>query len=309
MEHIGGSYPIRVLDVDDVPKLKLVPRTVFVGPILDALIKEDAETWKALPTPVQYSAARETAKALVPKRALSAVKYAIFSHRWLTGGEKEVVFSDLSQPRLAHGPGRKKLMSFCRTAKDLGFKYVWCDTACIDKSSSSELEESIRSMFKWYWNASICIVYLSDTKFIDRMANPLEPWFTRGWTLQELISPRAIKFYDKDWEPLDRSGGDNDKRRPIEGKSSIDIIDEGIPSDELERLEASSLWKMVSQCSGISVKKLVTFKPGVRHVREVLSWMANRHTTRVEDMAYSLIGVFDINLSTTYGEDDRAFYR
>lgn len=156
----------------------------------------------------------------------------------------------------------------------MGYEYVWIDTCCIDKTSSAELSEAINSMFAWYQEAKVCYAYLFDVP--DR---PLKAsrWFTRGWTLQELIAPREVIFYDGNWRNL----GDR-----------------------------TSLGPRISQCTRIpesilsGEKDLDTFSTAQR-----MSWAAERQTTRVEDRAYCLMGLFGVNMPLIYGEREAAFIR
>lgn len=124
-------------------------------------------------------------------------KYAILSHTW---GQNEVVLADYEQRihrkrKKAAVDAVKKIRDWCRRAAEDGHSYAWIDTCCIDKKRSAELSEAINSMYTWYQNAQICYVYFSDvfkrsswaaTRTSIRQAR----WFTRGWTLQELLAPR-----------------------------------------------------------------------------------------------------------------------
>jgi hypothetical protein len=118
------------------------------------------------------------------------VKYAILSHRWLDEGEP--TYEEMKAGTVA-GPGREKLEGFCRKAKEYNVEFAWSNTCCIDKSSSTELDESIRSMFLWYENSHICIVHLAQSETIEDITN--DEWTKRGWTLQELLAPHKIKFF------------------------------------------------------------------------------------------------------------------
>ncbi|KAF9236122.1 hypothetical protein BU15DRAFT_50492, partial [Melanogaster broomeanus] len=187
--------------------------------------------------------------------------------------------------RFPDGPGFQKLLRFCEKAKsDYGCVYVWSDTCCIDKTSSAELEEAIRSMFRWYRNAEVCIVYLAESYTMEDFDS--EPWFTRGWTLQELLAPLVVRFYNKDWEPL----------CPHWLKSSNDKQNTEM-QDAIERV------------TRIPRKELEQFRPGCGRVYEKMVWASKRQTTRVEDIAYSLIGIFDVSMPIAYGEGMWAFYR
>lgn len=209
--------------------------------------------------------------------------YVILSHTWQ---DEEVLFADVQNETADRKAGFQKIKACCEKASLDGFAWAWVDTCCIDKSSSSELSEAINSMYNWYSNAVICYAYLIDVL----AAAPLSPtventkirlltdsrWFTRGWTLQELIAPSAVEFYDSEW---------ND----IGTKSSLAseiALRTGIPSRILRGAPLSS-------CV----------------VAEKMSWAASRETTRIEDTAYCLMGLFSVNMPLLYGEGMRAFRR
>jgi len=207
-------------------------------------------------------------------------QYAILSHTWGAEGE-EVTFKDLVE-----GTGKSKAgcakIHFCakQAAKD-GLRYFWVDTCCIDKSSSMELSEAINSMFRWYHNAAKCYVYLSDVSIDGSVESNLSSqqrwkpafkksrWFTRGWTLQELIAPTSIDFFSMEGERL---------------------------SDKI------SLAQEIHEITGISVQALQGNPLSRFSVKERMSWAARRETKREEDAAYSLLGIFDIHMPLIYGE-------
>ncbi|KAG0694766.1 hypothetical protein DFH29DRAFT_307286 [Suillus ampliporus] len=208
------------------------------------------------------------------------LEYANFSHRWLREGEP--TFQDISEGRECGGGGFHKLSRFCEKARELGYRLAWSDTCCIDKTSSTELDEAIRSMFRWYRNAAICIVHLADSLDVQQMNDDV--WFTRGWTLQELLASLSIKFFNKEWEPLCRTGLPNDKH---------DV----------------QLMNGISKITSIPVEDLQHFSPGPTQIRKRMTWASKRTTTRVEDAAYSLVGIFDVSMPTAYGEGEWAFHR
>ncbi|KIJ67991.1 hypothetical protein HYDPIDRAFT_107551 [Hydnomerulius pinastri MD-312] len=228
----------------------------------------------------------------------SRIQYAILSHRW---GRKEPSFGDMAsganittsltgwvrkkKMTIVDGPGFQKLLRFCEKASiDYGCTYVWSDTCCIDKSSSAELEEAIRSMFRWYRNAEVCIAYLAESSTMEDFET--EPWFTRGWTLQELLAPSRMRFYNKDWEPFCPHWliGSNDKQN-------------------------TEMQNAISRVTKIPSKDIKYFQPGCRRVYDKMVWASKRRTTRIEDIAYALIGIFDISMPIAYGEGTWAFYR
>ncbi|KAH7418866.1 NACHT domain-containing protein [Cadophora sp. MPI-SDFR-AT-0126] len=212
-------------------------------------------------------------------------EYAILSHRW---GTEEATFEDLQK-----GIGRKKAgyekIRFCgEQARGDGLKYFWVDTCCIDKSSSTELAEALNSMFRWYRNAARCYVYLFDVSAVKQKAGDTSTectwesafrdseWFTRGWTLQELLAPRAVEFFSQQGKRL----GDKE----ILGRQIQEVT--GIPISALEGAPLSQF-----------------------SIEERLSWAENRQTTRPEDKAYSLLGMFGIHLLPIYGEGKEHAFR
>ncbi|KIJ18522.1 hypothetical protein PAXINDRAFT_36447, partial [Paxillus involutus ATCC 200175] len=207
------------------------------------------------------------------------LKYAILSHRWFHKGEPNFQMM-VSKEGLDDLPGYEKLVKFYRRAEEFGCSLAWADTCCIDKTSSAELEEAIRSMFKWYRNSEVCIVHLANS------AQPIhfqhDEWFMRGWTLQELLAPTRLKFYGADWMPL--SDYRNDK-------------------------ENDEIMGAISSVTGINRRALRYFSPGLLDVREKMLWASNRCTTRVEDVAYCLIGIFNVSMPIAYGEGRRSFRR
>ncbi|KAI5984766.1 heterokaryon incompatibility protein-domain-containing protein [Pisolithus marmoratus] len=218
--------------------------------------------------------------------------YAILSHRWGV----EVTYKEMSglmkmeerkRGEVRKRYGYQKIIKSCEQAMKDGHKWLWIDTCCIDKRSSSELSEAINSMYRWYQNAQVCYALLSD---VDESAIPTRrdyrkfgqsngwpEWFMRGWTLQELIAPRQVKFFNKDWVLL----GDKWHLAP----ALEDIT--GIPCAVLRH--------------GLTGTRL--------SVARIISWAANRKTTRVEDRAYSLMGLFGVNMPMLYGEGNKAFQR
>ncbi|KIJ67104.1 hypothetical protein HYDPIDRAFT_26507 [Hydnomerulius pinastri MD-312] len=215
--------------------------------------------------------------------------YAMLSHRWelqepLT---KDIDGSDIFSldPTL----GATKLQNFVRHAKERGFRWAWSDTCCIDKTSTSELQKSIISMFTWYRNSGLTIVYLSDV--IDHSPDALRKgvWFKRGWTLQELIAPKQMLFFQSDWSLL---------------KTSDDL-----PVDNYK--DSPAFRELISEITGIEDSCLTNFDPAspTLSIRQRMSWAAHRKTTEVEDIAYCLMGIFDVHFPVMYGEGESAFRR
>lgn len=207
--------------------------------------------------------------------------YAILSHTW---GDDEVSYRDFSNIEEAKSKsGYNKIVRTCELAASRGIRYVWIDTCCIDKSSSAELTEAINSMFRWYKEAEVCFAYISDLPqrndgpALDWLENGHYRWFSRGWTLQELVASDEVEFYDAGWDYR------GDKATLIRQIHRVTGVDEHILASN-ETLPAMP-------------------------VARKMSWAAGRETTRTEDMAYCLLGLFNINMPMIYGEGERAFIR
>ncbi|TBU51594.1 heterokaryon incompatibility protein-domain-containing protein [Dichomitus squalens] len=214
--------------------------------------------------------------------------YAILSHVW---GEDEQLFHDTPRYRKDMRPDRpnvrdttasEKVRQICKIAERDRLRWLWDDTCCINKDSSSELSESINSMFRYYSLAAVCYAYLADVP-IDRFSDDLKApfaqskWHRRGWTLQELIAATVVEFISADWQKLGT------------------------------KMEHASL---LSRITKIPVEVLLMEQPvSDISVAQRMSWACDRETTRLEDRAYSLMGIFSVNMTTLYGEGERAFQR
>ena len=207
-------------------------------------------------------------------------EYAILSHTW---DEHEVSFQEFQSRPARNGPGWRKILNCCNLARSEGIEWAWVDTCCIDKTSSAELSEAINSMFKWYEDATVCYAFLSDYQAesfgceisSEQLASCR--WFSRGWCLQELIAPRRLVFYDQDFQKFQ------------------------------DRNEMAAL---LAEVTGIGRKYLVG-DASYRYasVAQRMSWLSRRQTTRVEDTAYCMLGLFEINMPLLYGEGQKAFIR
>ncbi len=214
--------------------------------------------------------------------------YAILSHVW---GDAEQTFQETQALRTAgrHEDGYNprdqstaKVREACKLAESHGYKWIWNDTCCIDKTSSSELSEAINSMFSYYAHAKVCYAYLGDVPAdspIQLYASPFSRsrWFERGWTLQELIAPAQVVLLSSSWSIL------GTKAEHANLLSLITHIPEAILTFQKEIWDVSIAARM--------------------------SWASWRKTTRSEDEAYSLMGIFDIQMPTIYGEGRNAFRR
>jgi hypothetical protein len=251
----------------------------------------------------------------IEKWIIEQAGYAIFSHRW---SEDEPEYAEMNDGRVNwESTGGLKLTEFMTKAQDdYNCNFAWSDTVCIDKANNSEFQESLNSMFKWYRNASICIVHMAGTTSLDEIGN--DEWFRRGWTLQELLAPWKLRLYDRSWRPLNATPKNDtqfakdivSKTKQVRnfefGGANFDGINYPQGNDKADK---SVLYRL-EKATGIPIDNLQYFDPNLEgHVRPVFQWASGRETTRVEDMAYSLQGLFDIQLGVMYGEGERAFFR
>lgn len=221
--------------------------------------------------------------SLVQAATHNDLPYAILSHTWTHG--QEVTYEDLISGVRESKAGYEKI-KFCgeQAAKD-GLRYFWVDTCCIDKSSSTELATAITSMFRWYRNAKKCYVYLADVSISDDDANIQanqstwdatfrgSRWFTRGWTLQELIAPAVVEFYSKEGKLL----GDK-----------------------------TSLEKLIHEITRIPIQALQGNPFSHFSIAERREWAVGRQTQEEEDIVYCLLGLCEVSMLPNYGEGKEA---
>ncbi|KAH7021517.1 uncharacterized protein B0I36DRAFT_388201 [Microdochium trichocladiopsis] len=215
--------------------------------------------------------------------------YAILSHTW-GPDDQEISFQDVQHHAGHHKDGYQKVTFCCQQAALDGLKHFWIDTCCIDKSNSQELQEAINSMFRWYRDANHCYVFLTDVHKSssgnddDRLSQGQwetefrsSRWLTRGWTLQELIAPRSVKFFSAEGKALGNK---------------------------------STLEALLHECTGVPIDALRGRPPADFSINERLSWLGKRKTKRPEDLAYCMFGIFDVHMPLIYSEgQEKAFLR
>ncbi|KAI6040391.1 hypothetical protein EDC04DRAFT_2894125 [Pisolithus marmoratus] len=260
------SYPLVVIDVN-------------TGCLCDSTERE--RIFKADPS---YKELVSTMTSKLDKEQILRVvarfyAYVTFSHAWQGN---EPLFQDVNAAQsiwnLPDTPLNEKLRNFCKETRRLGYNWAWSDTCCINKTTSSILNRSLRSMYKWYADSAATLVFLSG------VAHPSQPgdltrslWMTRAWTLQELLSPKTIFFYDSTWKPYLGDTGKNHKESP-------EIMQELADAIKIPR------------------GTIVRFSPDDLGVREKLRLASTRNALVEEDVAYSLIGIFKSDISPRYGE-------
>ncbi|KAG1777457.1 heterokaryon incompatibility protein-domain-containing protein [Suillus placidus] len=227
---------------------------------------------------ILYSSMTHTPLHEIKNVVAKYFSWVMLSHRW---GKEEPTVHDIQGKvvyQLKGVAGIEKLQMFCKKARGMGYRWAWSDTCCIDQKNPVEVQRSVNSMFVWYRQSALTIVYLSDVSPSVKwgaLANSV--WTTRGWTVQEFLAPKVILFYHKDWNLYLNDRSPNHKESP-------------------------TIMKELEHSTGINATTFATFNPGMRGAREKLRWASHRVTTMPEDIAYSLFGIFGVQLPVNYGE-------
>ncbi|KIK21217.1 hypothetical protein PISMIDRAFT_104451, partial [Pisolithus microcarpus 441] len=206
-------------------------------------------------------------------------RYVMFSHAWQGN---EPLFQDVKAAKsvwdLPETPPNEKLRNFCKEARRLGHNRAWSDTCCIDKTTSSILNQSLTSMYKWYADSAATLVFLAGVAHPSEVGDLSRSfWMTRAWTLQELLAPKVVFFYDSEWKPYLGDTGPNHK-------------------------ESSKIVQELADAIKIPHETIGTFTPDDLGVRDKLRLASTRNATIEEDVAYSLIGIFRSDIRPHYGE-------
>ena len=214
----------------------------------------------------------------------SCPDYAILSHRW-EGKETTLQELEASKPqKIQHcSSGVAKIKTFAATANFHGHSWCWVDTCCIDKKGSAELSEAIDSMWNWYAKAKVCYAYLNDVS-IDQEPVKEEhlrnsAWFTRGWTLQEMLAPKSLHFFDTEWSQIG-SRNEPTMQTILTAVTGIDFRFFG----DIDAIHSAT-------------------------VLERMRWISQRQTSRAEDLSYCMLGIFGVQMPLLYGEGEGAFLR
>ncbi|KAF8555612.1 hypothetical protein OG21DRAFT_1483751 [Imleria badia] len=224
-------------------------------------------------------------RARIEHEVAQYYRYATFSHKWK---DNEPPFEKVMHIPVYDLDGsltHDKLQMFCKTVRDAGLHWAWSDTCCINKADPSVLQEALVSMFQWYQASVMTLVLLCDVSSPSRRGDLVRSiWNTRAWTFQEYHASKVVRFYNKDWTLY----------------RNIDI-----PNHK----ESREIISEMEEATGVSARALMALQPGLEDIREKLCLASTRQTTRVEDAAYSLLGIFSLSMSVVYGEGDKALGR
>ena len=213
-------------------------------------------------------------------------RYVMFSHRWQPNEPTFQQVEEISIYELPVSPAYSKLQNFCTLVRTLRFQWAWSDTCCVDQLDRGVQQESLVAMFRWYRGASLTVVHLlgvlSEAQEFGCLWRSI--WNTRGWTYQEYIASEVVQFYTEDWKPY----------------LGLDIFN---------HKESSIILSEMEQAMNFATEELATLQPGLERVREKLYLASKRQTTRKEDIAYSLFGIFNVAIPVIYGEGNQAIGR
>ncbi|KAL4081386.1 hypothetical protein V8B97DRAFT_17785 [Scleroderma yunnanense] len=219
--------------------------------------------------------------------------YAILSYRWSGQGVSYKEMTKLAKigiqerDQVRRRYGYRQILNSCEQAKRDRYEWLWVDACCIDRRNAAEVVEANNATYRWFENSSICYVYLDDVSGTSlptgrddekySTSNGWPEWFSRAWTLQEMIAPSNVQFFNSHWQPI------GDKKTLSHTLSRITGVPQHILSD------------------GLSGNRPC--------VAQIMSWAADRKTFRDEDRTYSLLGLLDVNMPMLYGEGEKAFHR
>lgn len=309
---VFNEMPIRLLAFDSNGKtIRLLERNAIAEDILFRIPRKIVETLNKEDKKYQ-----ENVLKLVRKHS----DYAILSHTWIRGTPGDVVRADWERRKL-NPHGNRKIEKFCEVAaRDHSVSFGWMDTVCINKESSTELDESIRSMYRWYRYSSVCVTYLAETSAIEQMRH--DSWFTRGWTLQELLAPRHIEFYSKEWTLLSASDSNilpiTDPKFNFTLTSEFQVL---LIKNHLATFTGGNLCVpfeipmelryQIYKATSITRSELLASRFEGRKVLPICRIMqlaAYRNVSREEDRVYSLMGLLQVGIPIAYGEGEQSAF-
>ena len=223
--------------------------------------------------------------ARIEREVVEYYRYATFSHKW---EDNEPLFENIIRIvvyKLEESLTHNKLRMFCKIVWESGFRWAWSDTCCINKADHFVLQEALVSMFKWYEGSALTIVLLRGVRSPSKRGELVRSiWNSRAWTLQEYHASKVVRFYTEDWKPY---------------------LDLDIPNHK----ESPEIISEMEEATRVSTRALMALRPGLDDIREKLRLASTRQTTRVEDAAYSLLGIFSMSMGVVYGEGDKALGR
>ncbi|KAI9455063.1 hypothetical protein HD554DRAFT_298739 [Boletus coccyginus] len=287
-QYVDATATIQEVVEDTIRHMPRVLIDTTTGRLYDKT--QQAAAFEDLPIYDELRSLMTTSTCLDHERIEIEVKefyrYVMLSHRWQPPEPTFQMVENTPIYGLPESPGNNKVQRFCELVRSLHFHWAWSDTCCVNQSDKGVQQESVVAMFRWYRGSSLTIVHLlgvfSDSQKIGRLWRSI--WNTRGWTYQEYVASKVVQFYTEDWKPYLGLDVFNHKESPI-------ILSE------------------MEQATNFTSQELATLEPGLERVREKLYLASRRRTTREEDVAYSLFGIFLVSIPVIYGEGNQAVSR
>ena len=286
LQYVDATPKIREVVAETVRRIPLVLIDTTTGHLYDKT--QQAAAFEELPIydELRSSMTTQLDHARIRRAVKKFYRYVMFSHRWQPNEPTLQQVEKMSIYKLPASPAYSKLQSFCKLVCTLRFQWAWSDTCCVNQLDKGVQQESLVAMFRWYRGASLTVVHLfgvlSELQEFGCLWRSI--WNTRGWTYQEYIASQVVQFYTEDWKPYLGLDIFNHKESPI-------ILLE------------------MEQAMKFSTEALATLQPGLERVREKLYLASMRQTTREEDIAYSLFGIFNVAIPVIYGEGNQAIGR
>ena len=249
---------------------------------------QQAKAFEALPvySELVSSMTMELDYARIQRVVKEFYQYVMFSHRWQPPEPTFQLVETTSIYGLPASPGNIKLQRFCDLVRSLRFKWAWSDTCCVNQLDKGVQQESLVAMFRWYRGSSLTVVHLLGVWSESQQFGCLwrSTWNTRGWTYQEYIASEVVQFYTEDWKPY-------------------------LGLDTFNHKESPTILSEMERAMNLATQELATLRPGLDRGREKLYLASARKTTREEDIAYSLFGIFNTAIPVIYGEGNQAVGR
>ena len=284
--YIDATPTIRQFVEETIRHLPRVLIDTTTGRLYDK--KQQAEVFETLPVywELVSSMTMEVDHARIRRAVKEFYRYVMLSHRWQPDEPTFQLVENTSIYQLPASPANSKLQRFCELVRSLRFEWAWTDTCCVNQLDKGVQQESLVAMFRWYRGSSLTVVHLlgvlSESQEIGCLWKSI--WNTRGWTYQEYVASEVVQFYTEDWKPYLGLDIFNHKKSPT-------IL------SEMER------------AMNLAMQEVATLHPGLDRGREKLYLASARETTREEDIAYSLFGIFNVAIPVIYGEGNQAVGR
>ena len=285
-QYVDATYPIREVVEETIRHMPRVLIDTTTGRLYDKT--RQAEAFEELPIFDELRSSMTTGLDCerIEKEVKGFYQYVILSHKWQASEPTFQMVEDTSVYSLPTSPKNGKLQRFCELVRSLDFQWAWSDTCCVNQLDKGVQQESLVAMFRWYRGSALTIVHL-----LGVLSEFQEPgdlwrsiWNTRAWTYQEYVAAKVVQFYTEDWKPYLGLTMFNHKE-------SILIL------SEMER------------ATRFATQELAALRPGLDRAREKLFLASKRQSTREEDIAYSLLGIFNASIPVIYGEGNRAVGR